>query len=157
MSYIWIYITSSKSLKILLKDKRISVRCPKPGGWITLVLGINGPYHQAEMVLQKETALQVWRRGVQNMSKNSDRDAMKGKRKWKCGQVMNCEVLHLNDPNQFFNVIKQKWRTKTQPIPEEVYQEDGSIPCYIEDVLRRWMSDYGLLFSWREDSIEKGI
>ena len=70
---------------------------------------------------------------------------------------MDLEELNCEDPEKFWESIKCMGRKQNKPIPCEVYMQDGTISCDIDDVLSRWMADYGSLFSEGEENIERDL
>ncbi len=86
-----------------------------------------------------------------------DKEARRLKRRWKREQVINLDKLNFDDPNDFWESIKRMGRKQKTKIPEEVYADDGSIATDLGEVLGRWETDYGSLFSGNLNDIETGL
>ena len=70
--------------------------------------------------------------------------------------MLDLEKANVSDPTAFWEFIQNIRKNKKSEIPNEVYCEDGiSTTCDLQDVLNRWVRDFGSLLTPPESTEEK--
>ena len=88
------------------------------------------------------------RSSYKDIQNNFDKELRKAKRIYQ--KSVRNELIHFetNDPKHFWNVIKNLGpKRKTDSIPMEVINDDGSFSTNKDDVYKKWMGEFQNLFS----------
>ena len=88
------------------------------------------------------------RSSYKDIQNNFDKEIRKAKRIYQ--KSVRNELIHVetNDPKHFWNIIKNLGpKRKTDSIPMDVINDDGSFSTNKDDVYKKWMDEFQNLFS----------
>ncbi len=76
-----------------------------------------------------------------------DREYRKAERRYLRERQEDIEHICTNDPKKFWQTLKSLGPNKKADIPLEVYDDEGNICRNLNDVLKKWKSDFEKLYS----------
>ena len=82
-----------------------------------------------------------------NSQNTFDRTYRKYERKFQNDKLMKIETVCVNNPGEFWKMLKQLGPKKKQEIPFEVYDENGFVTSNCDKVMNKWYCEYKKLFS----------
>ena len=75
-----------------------------------------------------------------------DREFRKAKRNYNRGKLINLDEICTNDPNKFWESLKNLGPNRKSNIPLEIY-ENNEINCDLDTVLNKWKNDFSSLYN----------
>ena len=110
--------------------------------------------NENEFIKAKGNHRNLARHNFKTAQKEFDKMYRKNERAYQYQKQIEIEEINTNDPNKFWETLKNLGPRKRNVIPFEIYNEDGNLTSTHNEVLNKWKSDFDQLYSFNPESEE---